>query len=195
MRRSSVFVSALLASASSAFAITVDFTADLNGANERPTPIPTSATGTATGQLNGDPGAFVFTYHVEYTNLSSAVSGGHIHRSLDPVGALPTEQTGAIVHPLDSLTSPIDGDWRFDDVTDPLTDDLATALQNGELYVNIHSDIYPDGEIRGQWLAATSPPPPPPPPPSGIPLPPGVYTGFMTMAAAGWTVWRTRVRA
>ena len=48
MRRSSVFVSALLASAASAFAITVDFTADLNGANERPTPIPTAATGTAT---------------------------------------------------------------------------------------------------------------------------------------------------
>ena len=34
--------------------------------------------------------------------------------------------------------------------------DLITAMQNGETYVNIHTQQNPDGEIRGQIMASNS---------------------------------------
>jgi hypothetical protein len=183
----------VLGAALSAGAATVDFTSTLNGANERPTPTNSTATGTATGQLTGDTGAWVFTYHIEYSGLTGPATVGHIHDAINPGGQPFTEQFGPPVHDLDSLTSPIDGDWRFDDATLPLTDEFAGKLQAGALYVNIHSDQFPNGEIRGQLLAVNEPQPPQPP--SGIPLPPGVWTGLMGMAGSGLAVWRVRRRA
>ena len=34
--------------------------------------------------------------------------------------------------------------------------DLITAMQNGETYVNIHTQKHPDGEIRGQIMISNS---------------------------------------
>lgn len=43
------------------------------------------------------------------------------------------------------------GVWSaYDD--EPLTDDLIGALAAGDIYINIHTDEYPAGEIRGQVL-------------------------------------------
>jgi hypothetical protein len=33
--------------------------------------------------------------------------------------------------------------------------DLATAMSNGETYVNVHTEQNPDGEIRGQISSNT----------------------------------------
>src|SRR5688572_9704019 len=75
-------------------AATVDFTATLNGANERPDPTASLATGTATGQLTGDAGLWVFTYHIEYSGLSGPATVGHIHDAINPGGQPFTEQFG-----------------------------------------------------------------------------------------------------
>ena len=188
MRRFLIAAFASLAVTSSALAITVNFTSTLNGANERPDPVATAGVGTATGQLTGDPGLFVFTYHIEYSGLTGPATVGHIH---DPgAGASPpfTEAVGPPVHDLTSLTSPIDGVWSYTDITQPLTDELAAGLQAGRMYINIHTDAFPTGEIRGQLLAAV----PPDPEPNPIPLPPGVWMGLVGMAGSTLAVWRAR---
>ena len=129
------------------------FTATLTGAAERPTPTASQATGQATGELTGGPGAWVFTYEVIYSALEGGPAlAGHIHDTLEPDGATPTEQFGPVIHPLDELDSPINGDWRFDDATNPLTDEFAGKLQAGELYFNLHNAEFEAGEIRGQIL-------------------------------------------
>jgi hypothetical protein len=193
MRRFVLVALAIVALASYASAVTVDFNSTLAGANERPDPADSTATGMMTGQLTGDPGLFIFTYHIEYSGLTGPATAGHIHDAILPEPTPPfTEKFGAPVHDLPSLDSPIDGVWSYTDASQPLTDELAAALQAGRLYVNIHSEQFPDGEIRGQLLAEAAPPPPPPP--GAIPLPPAVWTGMMTMAAAGFSVWRTQRR-
>ena len=34
--------------------------------------------------------------------------------------------------------------------------DLVTAMSNGSTYVNVHTESYPNGEIRGQVMLANS---------------------------------------
>ena len=171
--------------AMSAPAATVNFTATLNGANERPTPNDSPATGTATGQLTGEPGSWVFTYHVEYSGLTGPAGLGHIHDAINPGGQPFTEQFGPIIHDLDSLASPVDGDWRFDDVAQPLTDEHATNLLAGRMYFNLHTDLFSGGEIRGQIIADSEPPQPP-----VIPLPAPIFLGLSGLAAAGFATRR-----
>jgi hypothetical protein len=36
-----------------------------------------------------------------------------------------------------------------------LTDDQSKALTSGNMYINVHTVKYPDGEIRGQLKPAT----------------------------------------
>ena len=176
----------------SSSAATVDFTATLSGAAERPDPVDTAATGSATGTLTGDVGLWVFTYHIEYEGLSGPATVGHIHDAINPGGQPFTEQFGSPVHDLPSLESPIDGTWSYTDAGQPLTDELAAALQAGRLYINIHSDLYPAGEIRGQLVPVDDEPPPPPP--GVIPLPAPIFAGMMGLAMAGAGVWRQRRR-
>jgi hypothetical protein len=191
MRRTFVFAATVLFVTLAARAATVDFTATLSGAAERPTPNVSTGTGTATGQLTGDNGSWVFTYHIEYSGLTSAPGLGHIHDAINPGGQPFTEQFGPIIHDLDSLTSPVDGDWRFDDAAQPLTDEHAASLQAGRLYFNFHTEQFPDGEIRGQIVPVETPPPPP----QVIPLPPAVWSGLLALSGAGLAVCRRRLGA
>jgi hypothetical protein len=175
--------------AASAHAATVNFSSTLNGANERPTPNASPGFGTATGQLTGEPGSWVFTYHVEYADLTAAPGLGHIHDAINPGGQPFTEQFGPVIHDLDSLASPVDGDWRFDDAAQPLTDEHATNLLAGRMYFNFHTEQFPGGEIRGQIVADVTPPPTP------IPLPAPMALGLLGLAAAGIAAKRSGLLA
>jgi hypothetical protein len=200
MRRRSSFTAlgfiCAIAISVAAHAATVNFTADLSGANERPTPNDSTATGTMTGTLTGDAGLFVFTYEITYEGLSGPATVGHIHDAILPEPTPPfTERFGAPVHDLDSLDSPIQGDWTYLDASQPLTDEHAANLIAGRMYVNIHTDLFPDGEIRGQLLAVEEPPTEPPtePPPGGvIPLPAPIVMGLFGLGAAGVGAWKRR---
>jgi hypothetical protein len=194
-RRSSFAALALLCAVAvslNAYAATVNFTADLAGPNERPEPTDSTATGTMTGQLTGDPGLFVFTYEITYEGLSGPATVGHIHDAINPDPNPPfTEKFGAPVHDLDSLESPITGDWTYLDVGQPLTDEHAANLIAGRMYVNIHSELFPNGEIRGQILAVDD---------GGgggggggggaIPLPAPLAIGLFGLSAAGVGAWK-----
>jgi hypothetical protein len=125
------------------------FTASLNGANERPTPTTTIATGSAIITVMGNR----ITWKVDVENLSN-VTIGHIHYGLaDSAGGImvdltptPGSYTTNTTIALGSLT---------------VADSVLTHMRNGRAYVNIHTSDgvadavgpagdYPAGEIRGQ---------------------------------------------
>ncbi|MDB9374185.1 CHRD domain-containing protein [Nodularia sphaerocarpa] len=163
-----------------AHAAVFSFTSILNGDQEVPS-VSTSGFGTASGTLTGNPGSWVFEYEVNYLNLQGVIAApfAHIHNA--PAGV-----NGPVVHSLDNANIPpiagsslgtIIGDWRFDDLSAPLTDVLAQELLNGNTYFNIHTTTFPSGEIRGQILAA----------PVSVPEPTSML-GLLAFGAlgAGW---------
>jgi hypothetical protein len=101
----------------------------------------------------------VATYSLSYTGLLSPIvnpPGAHIHNA--PFGT-----NGGVVHGLDNIAAAVgttsgvfNGDWRFDDATNPLTDALVSELFAGRLYFNIHTDLNRGGEIRGQIIPEPS---------------------------------------
>ncbi|MCW8091203.1 CHRD domain-containing protein [Alteromonas sp. ASW11-130] len=137
------------------------FTATLSGDQEVPS-VTTPASGSAIGELSGTAGSYVFTYEINYTNLSSpiidAAGGGHFHNAT-------AGNNGPVVHLFDtaafaflgSTDGTISGDWRFDDASNPLTDTLANELIAGNMYINLHTEIFNGGELRGQLFAVTEP--------------------------------------
>jgi hypothetical protein len=116
------------------------FTSVLDGGQETP-PVVTDGTGFGGYVLNEDGTRFAGT--VTFRNLSSPVIAAHIHQA--PVG-----QPGPIVKSLVARDRAIIIVWTANDPTEPLTPALVEALRAGNLYVNIHTQQHPGGEIRGQ---------------------------------------------
>lgn len=116
------------------------YTATLNGANEAPTPVTTTATGTAIVTVLGNQ----VTWKVDILTPIDSIVAGHIHRR----------------HP-DSVA----GNVRIDfapavtgqDFTGTATvgsqanvaDSVLALMRAGRSYVNIHTQLNPGGEIRG----------------------------------------------
>ncbi len=119
----------------------------LAGAKERPNPNVSTATGTATFIMVGS----TLNYTVTATGLSGNITGSHIHvGSADASGGIVSDltqtgtQTGTVVTGSINLALPIVRG------TSTITgDSLKVLLNNGNAYVNIHTAIYPGGEIRG----------------------------------------------
>ena len=107
-----------------------NLTATINGAQQVPAN-GSMATGDFVGTYDGS--TQQLTYTVTYKGL--APTSAHIHAGAP--GA-----TGLVVIPFASITSPITG-------TVPLSLDQANKLLNDGMYVNMHSNSYTNGEIRG----------------------------------------------
>jgi hypothetical protein len=84
----------------------------------------------------------VLHYNVTYSDLLAAETGAHIH------GPAPAGTNAGVIFPL-PLGSPKVG------TVGPLTASQITYLNGGLLYVNVHSVLYPGGEIRGQIVAGS----------------------------------------
>ena len=134
------------------------FTASLSGANERPNPVTTPATGSATFTLSADENTL--TWNVTVTGLNNATAA-HIHvggaQIAGPVilglFAGPTANNPAITGSTTRATFPsaLGISW----------DALISLMRSGDTYVNAHTDNgvaptntgpgdFPGGEIRGQ---------------------------------------------
>lgn len=140
LTRTLLATAAVLAfSAMPAYAEMLKFSADLKGASEVP-PADSAATGKVEATLDTD--TKVFTWTVTYEGLSGDATGAHFH------GPAAADANADPVVPLaDPLASPINGNAT-------LTDDQIAQLQGGNWYFNLHTAKFPDGEIRGQVVAA-----------------------------------------
>jgi len=110
------------------------FTATLNGAQETP-PNNSTAVGTATLLLSPD--EQTARVSLNFNGLSSTETAAHIHGPAAP------GTTGAILFLLPNSS-----------FTDFLISPSATDVQNlknGQLYINVHSSNFLNGEIRGQF--------------------------------------------
>ncbi len=121
------------------------FTANLTGAQEVPTPTSLAATGTGSLVLN--PSNNTITCSLSFNNLTGAAIAAHIH--LAPPGV-----AGAIIVPICSgsaCTSPVSCPANT-----TLTADQVTALYQGNLYFNVHTNANQAGEGRGQVVAGAA---------------------------------------
>jgi hypothetical protein len=116
------------------------FKAVIDGAQEVP-PTPSPGTGLGCFMLDANN---MLHYEVSYTGMMGAETAAHIH------GPAPIGANAGVVFPF-ALGTPKIGSFG------PLTAVEVADLSNGLYYVNIHSQIFPGGEIRGQILTSGSP--------------------------------------
>lgn len=129
----------LALSAMPAFAEELKFTAVLNGASEVPA---TTSTGTGTLEATLDTTTKTLAWTLTYKDLTGDPTAAHFH------GPAAAGATAPPVVPIDApLASPIKGQAL-------LTDAQITELKAEQWYVNVHTAKFPDGEIRGQVMAA-----------------------------------------
>jgi hypothetical protein len=127
------------------------FDATLTGASERPDPVTTEASGSASVEVDGE----TVSFEVEVEDIDE-VTMAHIH-----VGG--TEVAGPVVVTLFNTSTPesftdretlAEGTFTEDDITPAggitTLDDLVAQMEAGNTYVNVHTTANPTGEIRGQ---------------------------------------------
>lgn len=115
------------------------FAGVLEGAQENP-PVTTSATGVATAIYNADTGEL--TVGATYSDLSAPPSAAHVHNA--PIGT-----NGGVLFGLTVCGTAASGRAAGQAI---LSSSEATALLNGDLYVNIHNSNNTGGEVRAQLL-------------------------------------------
>jgi len=115
------------------------FVANLNGAQEVP-PTISNASGTATLLLSPD--EKTARVSLNFAGLSSPQTAAHIHGPAAP------GVSGPVLFPLpNGLVS---------DFEIALLSGQVQDLKNGLWYVNVHSNNFPNGEIRGQFQSVSS---------------------------------------
>ena len=126
------------------------FMANLSGASSRPTPITTTATGTAEFTYVAD--LATLFYRIDVGSIDS-VFLAHIHAPADTGGTIgvvlnlylgPTKGLGFS----GTLAQGVGGDLGAP--AGMTMDSLLVLLRNGHAYVNVHTRAHPAGEIRGQ---------------------------------------------
>jgi hypothetical protein len=128
---------ALLALSTPVLAEQKTFSATLTAGEEVP---PNDSAGTGTVEATFDTETNVLTWTIEYSGLTGEATAAHFHGP-----AAPGENAGPVVPIPDPLTSPISGTATLDDTQE-------ADLLAGKWYFNVHTEQYPDGEIRGQVL-------------------------------------------
>jgi len=129
-------------------AATFRFAGPLNGAQEVP-PKDTPATGSFQATLVGDENQWTFNYQLSFSDLLAPLDSGHIH--LGGRG-----ETGMVVHGLENLPSRsqagmIQGDWSSSDLPADIAPSVVfNRFLAEQYYFNLHTSVFPTGEIRGQ---------------------------------------------
>lgn len=119
------------------------FFARLTGDQEVP-PNPSSALATGVFVLN--PTADTLAYVIVARGFQTGKTGAHFHNA--SAGVNGPIVRGIFPHASDTLR----GIWTRFDLIAPFTADLLTEMRNGRLYVNLHTQAFPNGEIRGQIM-------------------------------------------
>jgi hypothetical protein len=116
-----------------ALAESIKVQVQLSGSQEVP-PVQTSGTGTAA--LTYDPGTRVVTWTIIYSGLSGTATMAHFHGL-----------AGKLVIWLSKRGSPAESPIKGEAT---LTSEQAQLFAAGDLYINVHTQAHPGGELRGQ---------------------------------------------
>lgn len=122
----------------------VQIAVPLSGAQQVP---PVASTGTGTGMLTVDLTAQTISGSVTFSGLTAPTTAGHIHQ-----GAMGVN--GPVIIPLIGGVGVFAGTMTLP--ATPLSPILLSALQNNQLYLNIHTQTNLGGEIRGQIIFSGS---------------------------------------
>ena len=134
---SGLFGLAICLAAGTASAEEMKFMAELTGAQEVP-PVETTASGMM--DVTYDTESKMLSWTGEYSGLSGDATASHYH------GPAPAGENAGPVLPVEIAD--------IEEGSAELTEEQATALQDGMWYFNIHTEANPAGEIRGQVVAA-----------------------------------------
>lgn len=147
------------------------FSAPLSGAAEVPS---NSSPGTGNARITVDLGLNTMRVESVFSGLEGTTTAAHIH-----VRVLSTDLTGGVATPTPSFPSFPHGvtSGSYDSTLDLLSTTsyrtgfltasggtaatamtaLVTALRDGRAYFNLHSDLYPGGELRGDLQPVPEP--------------------------------------
>ena len=123
--------------------VTYTLSGTANGANERPNPVTTTASGDLNGEYNSDTKRLSYT--ITWNGLTVPPSAAHFHGPADASAA------AGIVIPIRLPAGAGTTGTVTRDTT--LTTEQESQLLGGLWYYNIHTPTYPNGEIRGQVTA------------------------------------------
>ena len=127
-------ISSLALASATALAENQMFSADLKGASEAP---PTQSAGKGTAEVSFDSESKKLSWTITYSGLTGEATAAHFHGP-----AAEGKNAGPMVT-IEKLASPAKGSATLDDAQ-------VKALTGGEMYINVHTAKFPDGEIRGQ---------------------------------------------
>ena len=165
---------ALILPVSAAHADVINLFANLSGANERPTPVPSPGTGLAHVTLNTT--AQTIEINVTFSGLTSPDNAAHIHCCAPlgtnagvattvptfgdfPGSTIPSFPLGVTSGTYDQTFSLLDSNFYNPVFVTANGGTVATAeaaliagLESQMTYFNIHTANFPGGEIRGQLV-------------------------------------------
>ncbi|MGE6539183.1 CHRD domain-containing protein [Bacillus luti] len=127
------------------------FFAKLRGRNEVP-PVETDALGQAIFKLSRD--ELSLKFKLDLFNIENVVVA-HLHLGAKGTnGPVVAFLFGPITNPVSIECATFTGAINQNDLVGPLAgqllDDLVEEIVSGNIYINIHTVQYPNGEIRGQ---------------------------------------------
>jgi|SRR6185312_14074623 hypothetical protein len=124
------------------------YTAQLNGANEAPTAVTTTATGHAVVTILGN----IVTWQVDVDSPIDSLIAGHIHRhAADSVaGNVRVDFKPGSAWSAAATGQGVTGTVALGDTTLAAPgDSMLAIIREGRSYVNLHTRANPGGEIRG----------------------------------------------
>ena len=168
-----VMGAALLLPARATYATPITFVAVLSGANEIP---PTGSPATGSAKILLDPVAHTIQINVTFAGLTTPDTAAHIHCCLpfpfDPINvgvattvpAFPGFPLGVTSGTYSSAVLSLMDPATYNPAFITLEGGIAGAeaalvagIENGETYLNIHTQQFGGGEIRGFLVAAPAP--------------------------------------
>lgn len=112
----------------------VRLTAELSGASEVP---PNQSAASGSSQVVLDTDNLQLKWEIQFSGIPAGLIGAHIH------GPASVDANAGILVPLDPATNPIRG-------TAQLNQEQAAYILDGKTYINLHTEQFPSGELRGQ---------------------------------------------